>query len=308
MMTEGNYDRHKTVGVVLVNWNSAELTIDCIKSLLCGHLVPDQIAVVDNASYDGSADLIAARFNQIKLIRNTENLGFAGGNNVGIQHLLKCNMDYIWVLNNDTEIDENCLSELVKFMDKELNVSGCCGKILYDNPRNKIWYAGSTFNKFLLTSRHRGALETDTGQYNNTEFTPFITGCSMFVRQSAWNLVGGFDEAFFAYAEDLDWCLRAMKLSQRFAYVPNAVIYHKVSSSFRKSTSNDSGYTTPLMIKLCHRNKLFIIRKYSNSTTHKSICLLLFFFWVLYYSSGLIILKRHEKLKSLWAGIYEGLN
>ena len=306
-MSKSDIIQHQTVGVVLLNWNGAELTIACLESLLHGYLVPEQIVVVDNASTDGSVELIATRFNQVHIIKNAENLGFAGGNNIGIQYLKKDNIDFIWVLNNDTEVDKNCLGELVKFMTDEPDISGCCGKILYDNPHDKIWYAGSTLNAFLLTAHHRGALETDNGQYNQPGLTPFITGCSMFVRRSAWESVGGFDESFFAYAEDFDWCLRARNSGLKLAYAPNAVVYHKVSISFRKTDIPNEGYTTPLMIKLSHRNRLFIIRKYARSLLQKTICSAMFCSWVLYYTAGLLVLRRYRKLRALWSGIYEGL-
>jgi len=298
--------QHQTVGVVLLNWNGANLTIACLDSLLRGQRVPEQIVVVDNASTDGSAEQISSRFNQVKLIRSAENLGFTGGNNIGINHLLKAGLDYIWVLNNDTEVDKNCLGELVQFMTAEPDICGCCGKILYDQPRDKIWYAGATLNVFLLTAHHRGSLETDHGQYDHTEPTHFITGCSMFVRRTAWESVGLFDESFFAYAEDFDWSLRARNAGLTLAYLPSAVIYHKVSTSFRKTEHRNDGYTTPLMIKLAYRNKLYIIKKHSKLLIQKYVCIAMFVSRTIYYSIGLLVLRRFSKLRALWSGVNEG--
>ena len=306
-MSKMDNKMHKSVGVVLLNWNGVELTIACIESLLCGLLIPDHIVVVDNASTDGSADMIEAKFQQVQIIRNAENLGFAGGNNIGIQQLIKQNVDYIWVLNNDTEIDKKCLDELVKFMAGEPGVSGCCGKILYDNPHDKIWYAGATLNKYTLKSKHRGELEIDKGQYNDPDATPFITGCCMFVRKLAWKCVGGFDEQFFAYSEDLDWCLRAGNLGLKLRYVPRAIIYHKVSATFKKTTTQKSGGTSsPFAIYLVSRNRMFLIRKHAKNGFQFLVSTILYFTWNFYYGTALIFLLRINKLKSLTKGIIDG--
>lgn len=306
-MVKTDNKKHKTVGVVLLNWNGADLTIACIESLLCGILIPDHIIVVDNASSDGSADMIETKYQQVQIIRNTKNLGFAGGNNIGIQQLIKQDVDYIWVLNNDTEIDENCLDELVKFMDGEPNVSGCCGKILYDNPHDKIWYAGATLNNYTLKSKHRGEMETDKGQYNDPNTTPFITGCCMFVRKSAWECTGGFDEQFFAYSEDLDWCLRARNLGLTLRYVSQSIIYHKVSATFKKTTTQKNGGTSsPLAIYLITRNRMFLIRKHAKNGFQFLVSTILYFTWNFCYGTGLILLLRNTKFKALAKGIIDG--
>src|SRR6185369_5442553 len=109
------------------------------------------------------------------------------------------------------------------------------------------------------------------------------------------------------YSEDLDWSLRARKKGMKLLYVPAAVIFHKISVSFRKTGNANGCYTTPLMIKLGHRNRLFIIRKHADSVLQKIACLLTFSCWSLYYSCGLLLLGRYGKLKSLWAGISEGM-
>ncbi len=307
MTREMEKKTHKHVGAVLLNWNGADLTIACIESLLSGSLIPDHIIVVDNASTDGSIDIIETKFQQVQIIRNTENLGFSGGNNIGIQQLIKMNVDYIWVLNNDTEVDGKCLDELVRVMDNEPNVSGCCGKILYDNPRDKIWYAGSTLNNYTLKAKHRGELEIDKGQYNDQDTTPFITGCCMFVRKLAWEYTGGFDEQFFAYCEDVDWCLRARKLGLKLRYVPQAIIYHKVSATFKKTTTQKNGGTSsPFAIYLGTRNRMFLIRKHAKNSFQLLTSTTLYFMTNFYYGTALIFLLRINKFKSLIKGIVDG--
>lgn len=305
-MNNADNRQHKSVGVVLVNWNGGELTLPCIESLHAGSTQPELIVVVDNASTDGSSEVIEQSFPTVILIRNKENLGFTGGNNIGINFCIDAGMDYIWVLNNDTEVDRECLTELINFMNSNPGAAGCCGKILYDAPADTIWYAGATYDSNTLKSKHRGALEKDKGQYNNAEITPFITGCSMFVRRSAWQSVGLFDDIFFAYGEDLDWCIRSAHAKLSLWYAPQAIIYHKVSRSFTKKTVKCAGFTTPFMVKLVLRNRLFIINKYS-SGFQKFQLIFRELIYAIIYLCGLLVLFRYQKVPAVWQGIHEGL-
>lgn len=298
----------RSVGVVLVNWNGGELTIPCIGSLLAGSTIPDRIVVVDNASTDGSADQIASQYPNVVVIRNEENTGFTGGNNVGISRLLDEGMDYIWVLNNDTEVEKDCLKVLVEFMEREGNVAGCCGKILYHDRRDIIWYAGAKYYPRLLTAKHIGESQKDGESFNVVQETLFITGCSMFVRAVVWRKVGLFDDRLFAYSEDFDWCLRAKYLGLHLNYVPQAVIYHKISSSMRKLIGKrNAGTTSPLSIYLTSRNRLYIIKKHSSRITTSVTAMINYFAGQVYYLAALILLMRWSKGKALVLGIWDGL-
>jgi len=295
------------VGVVLVNWNGAKLTIQCIASLYKCLIRPYRIVVVDNASTDNSAVVIAEHHPEVEMIRNSDNRGFAGGNNIGIQKLIQDDVDYLWILNNDTEVDAGCIEAFVDFMERNPDAAACCGKILYHIPRDRIWYAGATFNRLLFQTKHRGALQKDVGQFERVEETPFITGCSIFVRKHVWERVGLFDERFFAYSEDFDWCLRAKKEGFRLYYVPDAIIYHKVSSSFKLKEEDVKGFTTPLMIELVHRNRIYILRKYVKSKIHLFLLYSLLLAKATAYSMVLICLGRFNKSRAVWKGILAGL-
>ena len=297
-----------SVGVVLVNWNGGELTIPCIESLMAGVVAPDRIIVVDNASTDGSAELIAREFPQVEVVLSRDNLGFTGGNNIGIRKFIARGFDYIWVLNNDTVVERDCLKRFLEFVQEYDEVAGCCGKILYHDQRDVIWFAGATFNPLLLTAKHKGALQRDTGRYDRIERTAFITGCCMFVKKEAWEKVGMFDERFFAYGEDFDWCMRAKALDLQLFFVPEAVMYHKVSASMLKLRKTGSaGSTSPRVIYLVTRNRLYILRKHAKNRAQKTLAMVLFAFWITYYASALIILFRWYKIPPLLRGINDGM-
>ena len=306
-MTHNKEQINIETAVLLLNWNGVELTIPCIESLQNGTIKPTKIFVVDNASIDDSVYILKENYPFIDLIQNETNLGFTGGNNVGFEKILNNHYDYIWVLNNDTLVDEHCLCNLIETMETDKTIAATSGKIFYDDPSDVIWYAGSTLNKFTLRSKHKGELEKDNGQYNTPEDVPFISGCCMFIRRNALEQVGGFDNNFFAYSEDLDWCLRANKLNLRLRYTPEAIIYHKVSASFKKTTSNKNGGTSsPFAIYLSTRNRIYIIRKHSIHWIQFLSAIIHCYFWNCYYVFALTLLFRFKKAKSVIKAIYDG--
>jgi len=295
------------IGVILVNWNSGEFTMLCIESLLASTVVPNKIVVIDNASTDGATELIKENYPEITLIKNESNLGFTGANNIGIRYLLGENVDYIWLLNNDTEVHPHCLESLLKEYEGKYDIAATTGKILYPN-RKIIWYGGSIFNYWPLTVSHRGAMEEDHGQYDQAEDVPFISGCCMMGRRKAFEKVGLFDDNFFAYSEDFDWCIRAKSAGLRLRYVPQAILYHKVSASLHKNRGKVTGGTSsPFGIYLTYKNKLLIIRKHSSNPIQFLTAILSYGFSSTYYAVGLIMLRRWDKLAALFRGVKDGL-
>lgn len=298
---------HSDVGVILVNWNGGEFTIPCIKSLLASTVVPNKIVVIDNASTDGSPELIKENCPEITLIKNESNLGFTGANNIGIRYLLGENVDYIWLLNNDTEVHPHCLGNLLKEYEDNPDIAATTGKILYPN-RKTIWYGGSIFSYWSLSVHHRGAMKEDHGQYDQAEDVPFISGCCMMVRRGAIEKVGLLDHNFFAYSEDFDWCIRAKRAGLRLRYVPQAILYHKVSASLNKHRGMvTGGSSSPFAIYLIYKNRLLIIRKHSSNPIQFMAAILSYGFSSVYYAVGLIILRRWDKLAALFRGVKDGL-
>jgi GT2 family glycosyltransferase len=297
-----------TVGVVLVNWNGAEHTIPCIESLLAGSVAPDRIVVVDNASRDDSAERIARRFPEVTLIRNTENLGFTGANNQGIERLIAAGCAYIWILNNDTTVDRGCLSSLKEHLDAHRDAAACSGKVLYAEPRDLIWFAGATLNAWTLVATHRGVGERDTGRYDRIEPTPFLSGCCMFVRREALQRLGAFDDRFFAYFEDADWCLRAVEAGLRLDYVPQGVLWHKVSATLDSlKDPGTTGTTSPFGVYITLRNHWFLIRKHARSPLRLAIAVSAHAAGTGYHAGGLLLLGRFHKLKAVAWSVYDGL-
>jgi hypothetical protein len=261
-----------SVGVVLINWNAGEFTMSCIKSLLVGAVKPDEIVVVDNASVDGSADIIASAFPEIVIIRNRINRGFAGGNNDGIECLLRQGVDYIWILNNDTVVSDKCLSTLSDAAAQHLHAAGFSAKIFYDDPPDRLWYAGAYRHRWHLGVKHHLDARLDAGAVNGIVSVPFISGCCMFVPSWAWLKYGGFIEDYVAYSEDNEWCWGATLSGAKLYYVPDAVLWHKLSASVRRNarTGNSSGIPSWPWYFMC-RNQFWTVRRHAKGFAKKLV-------------------------------------
>jgi GT2 family glycosyltransferase len=190
------------------------------------------IVVVDNASTDGTAQAIkAAHGDRVTLIINEENLGFAGGNNVGIRYALEKGADYVLLLNNDTVVDPKLLSSLVGVISSEADIGIVGPKIFFAFPSNKIWFAGGEVFLSRGTARHIGIRKTDRGQYDTIRAVDYISGCALLARRDVFEKVGFLDESYQTYFEDTDFCMRAKQHNYRIVYVPEGKVWHMISSS-----------------------------------------------------------------------------
>ena len=156
-------------------------------------------------------------------------MGFAGGNNIGIQHALKRGSEFALLLNNDTTIDPDALGTLLRTMEENPEAGIVGGKIYYLDRPNVIWFAGGYFNANSGFGDHYGKSEEDHGQYNRVRECDFITGCCMLIRCEVCEKIGLLDDSYFLYYEDADFCTRARRAGYSVLYQPRAVIYHKIS-------------------------------------------------------------------------------
>jgi GT2 family glycosyltransferase len=244
-----------SVTIVLLNWNSWKDTVECIES--CRKLsYPDfQILIVDNGSSDGSEALLRERFPEIEFIQTGANLGFAGGNNVGIRHALEHGADYVWLLNNDTIVDPDALTPLVQAAGSEKKIGMVGSKIVYyDSPR-LLWYAGAVLDpRKPHRPSHLGLNEEDRGQYDLTCQTGYVTGCSLLASKEMLAEVGLLDAELFLYFEDVDWSARAKAAGWKLMYCPGSLVYHKVSIS-------TGGAASPTLLYYTSRNRLYFIKR-----------------------------------------------
>lgn len=239
------------ISVIIPNWNGKHFLTECIDSLSEQTFRDFETILVDNGSTDGSADFVEERYGKfIRVLRNERNLGFAGGNNIGIQ---AARGDYIVLLNNDTWADPHWLEELVKATRFDTAIGMWGSKVCSYYQRDRIEGAGELIYWDGLC-RARGQYEKDNGQYNAIEEIFFPPGCGAMYRKSLFDGVGLFDEDFFAYADDSEIGIRARLAGWKCLYVPRAIVYHK--------NSGTAGKYSPLKAFYVERNRLWITIKY----------------------------------------------
>lgn len=278
------------ISIIVLNWNGKEDTIECLESLKKLDYPNYEIIAVDNGSTDGSPRVLRERFPYITLIENDENLGFAEGSNVAMKHALEKGTGYVFLLNNDTIVDKGLLKELVKVAESDPKIGVVGPKIyFYDNPK-MIWSTGGTINFVKGKADPIGIGVTDEGQFDKLDDRDCISGCALLAKREVLDKVGLFDPIYFAYYEEIDWCVKAMKAGYKMTYVPKARLWHKVSQSTRKDDS--------FRAYLYTRNRLIFMRKHA-----KTLDKLVFTIWFFLYEfprffMGAIVRARFDLAKA----------
>jgi len=245
-----DYDPALAVSVIVVNWNGREHLEVCVGSLLAQTLDGVEVLVVDNASSDGSAAFLRQRFGAaVRVLEQSENLGYAGGVNAGIR---AARGRYLLALNTDTEVAADSLARLVAAADQWPNTGMFAPKILSFDDRGVLDNVGHLLYADGL-SRGRGRLEPDRGQYDREEEIILPSGCAVLLRRAMLVDVGVFDPDLFAYCDDTDLGLRARLAGWRCRAVPAAVVFHKYSAA--------SAAYSPLKAFLVERNRLWVAIK-----------------------------------------------
>jgi GT2 family glycosyltransferase len=219
------------VWIVVLTWNGRQDTLACLRSLKNVSYPNFRIIVVDNASSDGTAEAVRKEFPGVEILLNSSNLRFAGGNNAGIRRALEGGAEYVLLLNNDTVVKADFLGKLVSRVEGDERAGMAGPKIYYFSQKDLLWYAGGKIEWWKGWISHKGVREVDRGQYDTPGETDYITGCCLLVKRSVIERVGMLDESYFIYGEDADWCVRAARAGFRLLYVPDAVLWHKLSVS-----------------------------------------------------------------------------
>jgi len=242
-----------SVSIITVNFNQSFVTEELLSSISTTNTYPNiEIIVIDNGSKTNDIPKWQIKYPGIKFIRSEINLGFAGGNNLGIQ---QATGEYLFFVNNDTEFTPGLIATLANTLDYFPQIGMISPKIMYFDKPDMIQYAGYTpMNYYACRNHCIGQFETDNGQYDNiTAPTGYIHGAAMMVRREAIEKAGLMAENFFLYYEEFDWCDRIKKAGYEIWVDTRAMIYHKESISVGKA----SGLKEYFM----NRNRILFIRR-----------------------------------------------
>lgn len=281
------------VVVVIVVWNGVADTLECLQSLKGDEYPNKEIVIIDNGSTDGSSEKILSEGFRVRILRAKKNLGFTGGNNLGLSEAFRQGAKYAFLLNNDTVLEADAIGNLVEAAEKHTN-AGILAPVMhyYDNP-SEIWFAGARLDLSRGEALHDVCLkpERTDGLYES----PWVSGCAMLVRMTAVEQVGGFDDRFYLTWEDVDWCVRMTLAEWMVAVVPNALIYHKGGRSGAKLSDVKSYYAV--------RNSLLLARKHAGLGYVFAVWTVL----VKHLRSALRLVgeERDLVLKTVWEGLFD---
>lgn len=282
----------KNIAVVLVDWNGYEVTRQCISSL--NSINPlgigrVKIIVVDNGSDIPTKSILEQECNHVTFLRSEVNLGFAGGNNIGIKYALENGFGYTLLLNNDTTVDPNFLQPLVKALEENENVAAVQPKIYFAHDQKLLWNAGNKFDRIFGTTSTRGYKEYDQGQFDEIQSMPWITGCCMLINNEILKTMGPtyLNEQYKTYFEDVEFSFRLKNAGYNLLYVPASKIWHIAGYSAERNTDKE-GKKFPEIVYLHTRNKIWIARAHAYKMTKPlamawqySYCLLLMVYYAI---------------------------
>lgn len=246
----------KRISIVVLHFKGNRDTSECLSSLQKINVGNDHVSIiaVDNGS---SERLRFDDFSRLKgkILRSESNLGFTGGNNLGISSALNEGADYVLLLNNDTLVDKDFLLELLRESESDKKIGVLSPKIYfvsgYEYHRDRytknelgkvIWYAGGIMDWKNVIGHHKGIDEVDSGQYDKVEETDYASGCCLLIKREVLQKAGMFDNKYFLYYEDADLSLRAKKNNYKIVYVPSSVVWHKNAGSAGGSGSSLQDY------------------------------------------------------------------
>lgn len=290
------------VSIVLLNWNGRDDILNCVATLP-RLTYPNCVAtVVDNASADGSVAALRERFPRQRVLVMEKNLGFCGGNNRGIEDALAHGAEYVLLLNNDTEVHPELVTELVRVAQTDARIGAVGAKNLQlENPRG-IWsaYGELTYGKELVRVIGKG--EPDGPVYCEVRDVDWLIGNGIMMGRAAVEAVGGFDEQFFGYHEDVDWCVRAHGQGFRLVFNGGAIVFHKGFGAAKG--------TRPVVFPVLYflgRNGILFARKHASVWQRTRFSALFLAEVLRLFVSGRLGKEPRESYRWLLRGFYHGV-
>jgi len=292
------------VVIIVLNWNRKDDTVDCLNSLNKINYENYKILLIDNHSTDDSVSAIKHSFPDLEVIVNGDNLGYAEGNNVGIRHVLNGNAEYVLLLNNDTIVDPEFLSNMIKTAESESGIGIVGPKIYYykfNGKDNVINSVGGTINYYTGTVSLYGFKEVDEGQYDLAQKVDYVEGACILIKRDVFDRIGYLNPKYFMYWEETDFCTRARKAGFKVITSPKAVIWHK-------SIPKMSLFLNQFRLYYTTRNMFFFERQ--NASRFALAIFTLYFFGYRFWKATAIMslyFRNLSSIKAFYRGIIHGI-
>ncbi len=240
-----------TVFILVLNYNGRATILSCLRSLFHLDYSNFKVIFIDNASTDGSFEIVKQQYSYVHCIRNSENVGFARGINVGIRFALDHGADFVWLMNPDAEPQRGALSRLVALFLKHPRVGVVSPLVL--TPSRKVWFGGGMIHRSRMRAVHV-PMRSRTIPFE----TGFVSGCAMMIRSTVFRSIGLLDERFFLYYEDADFSLRAKRAGFR------VVVHPKIHTIHSEESRHNKAWKTYWLV----RSGLFFFRKHTPFLLH----------------------------------------
>lgn len=246
------------VSVVVLDWNGGEETLACLEAVFASRGVEPRVLLVDNASHDSVVDRARARFPSIEVQENESNLGYAGGNNVGLRRALAQGANYVVLLNNDVRVRPDTLRTLVHAAGTDDSIAAVGVRVLRADRPDRLWMAWGevTFRQSLVALPGRDA--RDGPPFDQQRDAAWVSGCAWLLTRPGLERIGFLDEEYFAYHEEVDWCARASETGMRVVYAGQAAVTHRGEGS-----SGGGGYVSRKQY-LAARNMVRFVRRHGS--------------------------------------------
>ncbi len=285
-----------SVYTIILNYNNYSDTIETIESALSLDYNSNSVLLVENSSDKRIIQKIRSRFPDLAITENSKNLGYAGGNNIGIQKGLASGADYIFLLNNDLKLKKDVLKKCVAAMEKIPGCGACQPMIVTFENEERVWSAGTQ----LYFGYPRLFLKGTKLQKNGIVTSPFgLVGCAILFRRTALQQTGLFDDSLFLLHEETDWCIRAKQMNFSLLTISDAIVCHKISTTI--------GMFSKVYLYYIGRNWILVVKKNFSFVYYIYVLLTEFLIRFPYYLYHLTKKKQIGMIKFYLRGIFDGI-
>lgn len=290
-------NKRPLISVIAINYNNTEITADFLLSLLYVEYDNLEVIIVDNASKENPTEKLKSIYPNVKIILSKENLGFAGGNNLGIK---EAKGDYLFFVNNDTVVTANIFEGLIEIFEKYPDAGVVSPKFHYYDSPGTIEFAGyNKVNTFNGRNSMVGCKTKDVGQYDEIKVTHYAHGGAMMVSRKVIEDVGMMPDVYFLYYEEFDWCEQIKRKGYKVYYQYKSLIYHKESMSVGKKSTLKTFYL--------NRNRILFMRRNVKGLSFLGFAMYYTFITIPKNTLTFIYKREPEHLKAFWKGYFWNL-